>query len=131
MSFLSKLTIDNIEYNVLSAEYRIKQSDDGTGLPNEETMAGKLLVKIESTKDVTLIEWAMSTRTRKDGALILYNRDSVSTFRKIEFKDAYCLDFFEKFDGENNEPLYSEILISAKELNIKGAKIVNDWPDIR
>lgn len=130
MSFLAKLKIDNIEYNVLSADYSIEQSEDGTGLPNERTQAGKILVGIESTKETDLIEWAMSNRALKDGELVLYNRDSVSTFRKIEFKSAYCLKFREKFDNNDNQPLYSEILISARELVIRDAKLVNNWPSI-
>ena len=130
MSFLSKLKIDNIEYTVLMLDYSIEQSDDGTGLPNERAQGGKILVKIESNKGTELHEWAMSNKALKDGELVLYNRDSVSTFRKIEFKGAYCLKFREKFDGIDNQPLFSEILISARELDIKGAIFVNDWPTI-
>ena len=130
MSFLSKLKIDNIEYNVLMLDYSIEQSDDGTGLPNERTQAGKILVRIESNKGTELHEWAMSNKALKNGELILYNRDSVSTFRKVEFKGAYCLKFREQFDSNDDQPLFSEILISARELDVKGAKFVNDWPTI-
>lgn len=130
MSFLSKLKIDDLEYTVMMLDYSIEQSDDGTGLPNERTQGGKLLVRIESNKGTELHEWAMSNRALKNGELTLYNRDSVSTFRKIEFKGAYCLKYREKFDGDDNQPLYSEVLISARELDIKGAKFVNDWPTI-
>ena len=95
MSFLSKLKIDDLEYTVMMLDYSIEQSDDGTGLPNERTQGGKLLVRIESNKGTELHEWAMSNRALKNGELTLYNRDSVSTFRKIEFKKAsrtvYCL----------------------------------------
>jgi len=129
MAFLSKLIIDETEYTVLKLDYSIEQAEDGTGLPNERAIGGKILVEIESVKSVDLIEWANSNQSLKDGELILYNRDSVSTFRKIEFKGAYCLKFRERFDGENSTPLYSEVLISARELNIMGVSVVNDWPE--
>ena len=129
MSFLSKLIIDTTVYNVLKADYSITQAEVGTGLTNESALGGKILIEIESVKNVDLIEWAKSSQALKDGELILYNRDSVSTFRKIEFKKAYCLKFREVFDGENDMPLYSEILISARELDIMGTIVANDWPE--
>lgn len=128
MSFLSKLKIENIEYNVMMAEYTIEQSHDGTGLPNERPQAGQITVRIASVKTVELMEWANSSNMLKDGELVLYNRDSVSTFRSIEFKGAYCLRFTEKFDGYNNDPLYSEITISARTLKAKELTYENDWP---
>ncbi len=128
MSFLAKLKINNVEYNVLSLKWDIEQNFDDTGLPVERTQAGQIKVTYESTKDTEIISWALSNRGLKNGELILYNRDSVSTFRKIEFKDAYCVNFSEQFDNINNEPLLSEILISARELTIKDAKHVNNWP---
>lgn len=128
MSFLAKLKIENVEYNVLSLDWNIEQSFDDTGLPIERTQAGQIKVTYESTKDTEIISWALSNRGLKNGELTLYNRDSVSTFRKIEFRDAYCVNFNEKFDNINNKPLLSEILISARELIIKDAKHVNNWP---
>ena len=114
---------------MLKADYSIEQAEDGTGLPNERSIGGKILVEIESVKNVDLIEWANSNHALKNGELVLYNRDSVSTFRKVEFKKAYCLKFRERFDGQNAMPLYTELLISARELNIMGTAIVNDWPE--
>lgn len=128
MSFLSKLKIDDITYNVLMAEYSIDQSDDGTGLPNERTQGGKIIVRVESVKSTELFEWAGSNSIVKDGELLLYNRDSVSTFRSISFKEAYCLRYYEKFSGNDNNPLYTEVTISARLLDMRGVRYENDWP---
>ena len=128
MSFLSKLVIENKEYNVMMAEYGIVQSHDGTGLPNERPQGGQLKIRVESVKTVELMEWASASNMLKNGELILFNRDSVSTFRNIEFEGAYCLSFFEKFDGYNNDPLYTEIVISARTLRSKEMTYENDWP---
>jgi len=129
MAFVSKLNIDDTEYTVLNLDYSIDQAEDGTGLPNERAIGGKILIEIESVKSINLIEWANSNQALKDGEIILYNRDSISTFRKIEFKKAYCLKFKERFDGGNSTPLYTELLISARELNIMGIPLINDWPE--
>ncbi|WP_271785211.1 type VI secretion system tube protein TssD [Aquimarina algiphila] len=130
MSFLAKLKIDNIEYNVLKARYSIHQSDDETGLPNERPTAGKLFLTVESNKSTDAISWAMSNKMLKDGTLTFYNRDAISTFRKIEFKDAYCLKFEEIFHSSNTDPLLSELIISAKELIIKDVSHTNPWTSL-
>jgi hypothetical protein len=127
MSFLAKLKVDNIEYNVMEADYTITQEDDGTGQPVKKSAGGKISLKIESTKQTELLDWAISSSARKDGELILYNRDSVSTFRKIAFKDAFCLKYREAFNHNNTDPLFTELIIAAKVLDIKGSKFTNDW----
>ncbi len=131
MSFLAKLKIDGTTYNVMEADYSITQPDDGTGLPSAKTVGGKIFLKVESDKSTALIDWAMSNSERRSGTLVFYNRDSVSTFRNIAFSDAYCLKFRELFSHANSEPLYAELTIAAKTLDIKGSKFENDWPLLR
>ncbi len=128
MSFLAKLIIGREEFTVLKSRYSIDQSDDETGLPAERSKAGKLFVTVESVKNTEVISWAMSNKGLKDGELVLYNRDAISVFRKVEFKQAYCLKFEEIFDAIDNNPLMSEIIISAKELVIRDAVHKNNWP---
>lgn len=127
MSFSAKLKIDNIEYNVMVADYYITQPDDGTGLPNARSVGGKIEVRIESKKGTELFEWASSNNAVKNGELIFLNRDNISTFRKVEFIDAYCLKYREYFNHKTQEPLYTDIVISARELHLKDAKFKNDW----
>ncbi len=131
MSFLAKLKIDGTEYNVMEADYSITQPDDGTGLPDSKPVGGKIFLKVESDKSTALVDWAMSNSERRSGTLVFFNRDSVSTFRHIAFSDAYCLKFRELFSHANNEPLYTELTIAAKTLDIKGSKFENDWPLLR
>ena len=127
MSFTAKLKVDTNEYNVMIADYSITQPDDGTGLPNSRTVGGKIEASIESKKGNELFEWASSNNQLRDGELILYNRDSISSFRTVMFKDAYCLKFKEHFDHNSKEPLYTDLIIAARELDLKGTKFTNDW----
>ncbi len=127
MSFSSKLKVDSIEYNVMIADYEITQPDDGTGLPNSRTVGGKIELRIETQKGTELFDWASSNNQLRDGELIFYNRDNVSTFKRIDFKDAYCIKYKEHFDYNNNDPIFTDLIIAARELNLRGSKFTNDW----
>ena len=130
MPFLAKLKVDNAEYNILKLDYAIEQAADDSGLPNERSQAGIIHVTIESTKNTDFIAWALSNRALKNGDIILYNRDAVSTFRRIEFHKAYCLKFRELFDAIDNKALMSELTISAKKISFKDIDHTNNWPTI-
>jgi hypothetical protein len=128
MAFLSKLKVDDESYNVITARYAIEKPTDDASHPSGRIQGGRIILELESTKNVSLFDWAATEERTKNGELILYNRDSFSIFRKIKFTNAYCIRFEEFFNSSNTEPVYCEIILACHKMEIKDAKFNNEWP---
>ncbi len=129
MSFLSQLTIDDDTMNVLKCSFSFEQGADNTGRPSQKPRGGQVNILIESTNKTDFLEWMISSNMAKDGEVIFYKRDNMSSLKTIKFKEAYCLSYNEDFDAVSDEPLKTHIVISAKEISVKGTTFKNHWPD--
>jgi len=129
MSFLSKLTIDDETMNVLKCSFSFEQGSDITGRPSQRPRGGQISVLIESTNKTDFLDWMISPNMVKDGEIIFYKRDNLSSLKTIIFKEAYCLNYEEDFDAVSDQPLKTKIVISAKELKVKDTTFKNNWPD--
>ncbi|NER18529.1 type VI secretion system tube protein TssD [Spongiivirga citrea] len=128
MSFLAKLNIDGEEMNVLDCSFGFHQLTDATGRPSEKPKGGQLRLIIESTAKTDFLEWMISSTNVKKGEVTFYRRDSMSTLKKIVFEDAYCVDYTEQFNATSNQPLQIRLVLSAREISIKGTTFTNNWP---
>ena len=128
MSFISKLYVDSATFNVLKAEYFIKQSIDSRGIPDGRPQGGQIELFLESTIDVDFFDWAAQSDATKDGKVTFFKRDNISNFKTLEFKDAYCIEFREMFDAENTDPLKFKIILSCRVLEVRGTKFENKLP---
>ncbi|MGB0879690.1 MAG: type VI secretion system tube protein TssD [Polaribacter sp.] len=129
MSFLSQLTIDGDTMNVLRCSFNFEQGSDTTGKPSQRPRGGQITILVESTNKTDFLEWTISPNMTKDGEVIFYKRDNMSSLKTIKFKGAYCLKYQEDFDAVSNEPLKTRIVISAKEIKVKDTTFKNHWPD--
>lgn len=129
MSFLSQLTIDDDTMNVLRCSFAFEQGVDNTGRPSQKPRGGQIMILIESTNKTDFLEWMISPSMTKDGEVIFYKRDNMSSLKTVSFKEAYCTSYHEDFDAVSNEPLQTRIVVSAKELTVKDTTFVNNWPD--
>jgi hypothetical protein len=127
MSFLSKLTVDNQEYNILECSYSCNQNSDPSGKPHGITRAGQFKIKIESNGKTGFIEWMLSPNKTKDGSITFYKRDAMSKLQEIKFEKGYCIEFSEYFNAKNEEPLTTEIVISAKKIDFGDVTFENVW----
>lgn len=128
MSFLSKLTIDDESMNVLQCSFSFEQGSDYTGRPSQKPRGGQISILIESTNKTDFLEWMISPNMTKNGEIIFYKRDNLSSLKTIKFKEAYCLNYNEDFDSVSDEPLKTYIVISAKEITVKDTTFKNNWP---
>jgi Hemolysin coregulated protein Hcp (TssD) len=127
MSFLSKLTIDNQDFVVLSCNYRFYKDRDPSNKPSGSALGGELKVKIEATGKTEFLDWTLKEDQTKDGEIIFYKRDAMSKLRSIKFERAYCISYEETFNSENTEPLIIELIICAKKLTIGDCISENVW----
>ena len=128
MSFLAQLNLDGEEFVVLDCEYGVTQGSNENGMPSNKIRGGKISLLIESTIKVDFLEWAITNNATKNGEIIFFKRDNVSSFKTLEFREAFCLELLEKFNAEDGQPLQTKLLISAKEITIRGTTLTNNWP---
>lgn len=129
MSFLSQLTIDDDTMNVLKCSFSFEQGADYNGRPSQKPRGGQVSILLESTNKTDFLDWMISPNMTKDGEIIFYKRDNMSSLKTIVFKEAYCLSYNEDFDAVSDDPLRTQVVISAKEIKVKDTTFVNNWPD--
>jgi len=120
MSFLAKLSIDGEDFNILECDFAINQNSDETGRPSAKPKGGQITVLIESNIKIDFFEWASSGSATKSGEIVFYRRDNISSLKKLEFKEAYCLEYRERFNSVDSQPLQILLKLSAKELAMRG-----------
>jgi hypothetical protein len=127
MSFLAKLELDNEIFNVLEFDVTFTQSTDNNGKPGNKATGGQIRLVVESTQTDVFSDWMVSQTQTKDGKIIFYRRDAMSTMKNVVFKKAYCISFHESFRSEGATPMTTQILISSNEVKIGNTTFENNW----
>lgn len=127
MSFLSKLTIDGEEYNVLEFNINFKQEIDNTSKPTGNAKGGIIKMIIEATKDTNFLSWMLNGDLTKDGKIIFYRRDAMSKMKELTFTKAFCIGYDEQFTSTTEVPMKITIELVSKELTFGDAKFSNNW----
>jgi hypothetical protein len=128
MSFLAQLEIDGETLNVLEFQYVVMQDTDKSGKPSADPQGGDLRIVVESTKSTMLFDWMISSTQTKNGKLTFFRRDAISKMRELQFSEAYCIKYEEKFVAYNTMSMNIEILVSAKDITMNGSKLARNWP---
>lgn len=127
MSFLAKLEIDNEVFNVLEFDIAFSQNIDNNGKPSTKTKGGQIKLIVESTQTDLFSDWMASQTSIKDGKVIFYRRDAMSTMKNVVFKKGYCISLHKRFRNEGTVPMITEILISSNEVKIGNTTFENNW----
>ncbi|MEG0850700.1 MAG: type VI secretion system tube protein TssD [Flavobacterium sp.] len=127
MSFLAKLELDNEVFNVLEFDVTFNQSVDNNGKPANKVKGGQVRIVVESTHTDLFSDWMVSHTITKDGKVIFYRRDAMSTMKNVIFKKAYCISFQKCFRSEGTVPMTTEILITSNEIKVGNTLFENNW----
>lgn len=127
MSFLAKLELNNEVFNVLEFDVTFSQSIDNNNKPVNKVKGGQIRLVVESTSSDLFSDWMVSHTSVKDGKVIFYRRDAMSTMKNVVFKKAYCISFQKKFRSEGTLPMTTEILITSNEIKIGNTAFVSNW----
>ncbi|OXB05366.1 hypothetical protein B0A81_13945 [Flavobacterium plurextorum] len=127
MSFLAKLELDNEVFNVLEFDVTFNQSVDNNGKPANKVKGGQVRIVVESTHTDLFSDWMVSHTSTKDGKVIFYRRDAMSTMKNVIFKKAYCISFQKRFRSEGTVPMTTEILITSNEIKVGNTLFENNW----
>ncbi len=127
MSFLARLYINDQQINVLYCEYSFRKTLDKSGKPFTIPRGGEIFLKVESTSNDDLLDWMISPTRTLSGKIVFYKRDNMSKLRELNFTDAYCVRFSEKYTHYTEQPMFIEATISAKEIDQGGSVFKNPW----
>jgi hypothetical protein len=129
MSFVAKANIDGEEMNVLHCGFRFMQGTDATGKPTSIPQGGTVQLTVESNGGTSLFDWMINPTQIKNGSVTFYRRDNMSKLKTLEFSEAYCVDYYESFDHEGDNPMQVQLTISAHELKLNDSEFKNNWPE--
>lgn len=127
MSFLAKLELDGETFNVLEFDVTLEQNTDSNGKPASNTKGGQVRLVIETTQTDLFSQWMVSKTSVKDGKIIFYRRDAMSTMKNVTFKKAYCISLHESFRSVGSNPMTTGILITSNEIKIGNTLFENNW----
>ncbi len=128
MSFLAKLDLEGEELNILDCSFEFSQDTDYTGRPCAKPQGGQVTLLIESTSKTDFLDWCISPSITKNCVITFYRRDNMSSLKNVDIKEAYCIKYKEHFNAENAQPLQVHLVLSAKEIKVKGTTYINNWP---
>ncbi len=127
MSFISQMIIEDDTMNVLSCNLSFQPEDDGVEKKFKKPKKGKLTVLIEANDKTDFLTWILSYDMTKNGEIIFYEQDDMSSLKTIKFKEGYCLNYDENFDALSNTPRTVELVIQSKEITVQDMKLMNGW----
>ena len=128
MSFLAKFELDGEELTILDCSFTFRQDTDYTGRPCAKPQGGQVSLLIESTAKTDFLDWTISPTNTKNCKIIFFRRDNMSSLKNVEIKDAFCIEYTEHFNANDAQPLQIHLVLSAKEISIKGTTFKNNWP---
>ena len=131
-SFSAEFDFGSGPYRVLNCHYGFNQDVNRDGKPASGVRGGTVFVEVEAPEDSgqfkPLIEWMVNPTKRTTGKVRFYKTDEENAkLKDLEFNDAYCVEYSEKFTAYGSEPYTIGMTISAKKIKVGDAELDNLW----
>ncbi len=110
---------------LLECDYEFKQLIDDRGLSVGKVKGGVIKLTFSSIEDGEIMHWILSQTDIKNGKIEFSGGDDEKVFKTLEFSNAICFYYHEYFTRD--QQMIQQISISAQELTISGATIMNNW----
>ena len=99
---------------------------DEKGEPQNRVRGGQMQMVITQIVPINIYEWAMKSTT-KNGSIV-FKIESGSSPLKIEFTNAYCVNFNRRIDAMGGG-LASSLTIAPEEVSLNGISFDNHWTE--
>ena len=122
MALKGKLQIygSTAEFTIVECEYRLSQGVDTDGKPNTGVCGGVIIATIVTpAQGVIFHDWFLCDSRKKDGIVSLVtnvNDKNKTSYRYINFKEAYCVNLYEYFNSHNSTMMTTRVTISARSI---------------
>jgi len=114
------LHIDGMKLKLLKFNFNFNQDLGTNNKPVSKSKGGLINVTLESTKDVSMLEWVESNSILKDGRIEVFNNDGTQITFKIDFANAYGTIGDYSFKSFSNEPMSYTITINPGIIRFNG-----------
>ena len=129
MAVKAVLEIEGNELNILEYKYQLDQESYKNGYPFGNVSGGLITLVLESKKETDNFDWAKSLGAQKEGVIKFYNQDGMSVFKKLSFREAYCLHFKEEFNSNGKLAMRHTIEISPGDANYDDIHFTKNWSE--
>jgi hypothetical protein len=116
---------EKIGLALLSCNFGFTQDVDQRGMPKSEVKGGLITISFESTDDTFIMQWMISPTADKEGKIEFLSEEDSKALKTLNFKDARCISYRESFVRGGS--MMTEIIISAREVNISAVEHKNAW----
>jgi len=115
-------------YELSDCEFSFKQGIDDKGEASTEVYAGTIIMNLPMLPPDSIIKWAMESRTRYDGMIVLLDHFD-NPNEKIYFENAACVNFNFEFNDIGESYPSTSITIRAERLVLghSGIDFDNFW----
>lgn len=129
MPYSSKIKLGADEYDILGGDIGFTRSVDVKGRPSSHVMGGQFSFTVEVTEKTKLIENMVNSQNKPfdKGELAFTDAGDDGVTRKIEFANAYIVNYSESFSAAGNAYTCS-ITISAEKITVQKAILDQRWP---
>ncbi|ADB40105.1 type VI secretion system tube protein TssD [Spirosoma linguale] len=129
MPYSSKLTLGAEKYDILGGDIGFTRSVDLKGRPSSHVMGGQFSFTIEVTDKSTLVEQMVNSQNKPfdKGSLEFTDAGDDGVTRKIEFENAYIVNYSESFSVAGAAYTCS-LTLSAEKITIQTAVLDQRWP---
>lgn len=119
------LILDNSEYELSDFKISFSQACDEKGEPQSIVRGGRMNLSFKQSLPESIYNWAVKTSLKKSGS-VEFRLQSQSAPLKVEFMDAYCINFDRNVDSIGGG-LTTSLIISPEEILINEFSFDNKW----
>ena len=129
MPYSSTIELGGQKFDILGGDIGFSRSVDVKGRPSSHVMGGQFSFTVEVTPETKLIENMVNSQNKPydKGELAFTDAGDDGVTRKIEFANAYIVNYSESFSAAGNAYTCS-ITISAEKISIQKAVLDQRWP---
>lgn len=129
MPYSSKIKLGEDTFDILGGDIGFTRSVDIKGRPSSHVMGGQFSFTVEVTDKSALVENMVNTQNKpyKSGSLEFTDAGDDGVTRKIEFENAYIVNYSESFSAAGAAYTCS-LTISAEKITIQKAVLDQRWP---
>ncbi|MFZ4398505.1 MAG: type VI secretion system tube protein TssD [Bacteroidales bacterium] len=112
---------------VMKVSYSFNQATDVEGQMSGIPRGGLIVIQVKALNDGNpdLLKWMVSPNLAKSGSVDFNETKTGNLMKKIEFKDAYCVNFIEIWEDKVGHS--EEITISCKSIAVGPVVYENKW----
>ena len=123
------LKVGGNEYKMTKCIYTLIQpTEEKTNRPTSAVIGGTIECWVKTTDDLTFFEWMCDPSAKKDGTIEFYKMHENAVLKKLEFKEAYCVQYDENFEFTGGEgPTMQHFKLASKVIKVGESEHSNEW----